>query len=316
MPSSKASGAAPAASSRVLLTLVAIQVMFGGFHVVGKVVLATVPPLALATIRVGTVTPLLLALAWRVDRRLPRWRDLPRLALLGSLGVFANQVLFILGLERTTATNAAILMPSIPVFAVAVAAVLGIERPGPRRVGGVALAIVGALVMLRPWALETAGATAGGNALVLANCLCYGTYLVLQGPVLQRLPWRTVIAWAFLFGSLGVVPLGTPALLALHWGAVAPAVWWGIAYIVLFPTLIAYALNTWAVQRSSPGMVAAFTTLQPLAAALLAWIFLGESVGWAEGAGFVLIVGGLMLVTAGRSRSRHHLRDANATGGR
>ena len=40
------------------------------------------------------------------------------LALLGFLGVFANQLLFIHGLEHTTATNASILMPSIPVFAV------------------------------------------------------------------------------------------------------------------------------------------------------------------------------------------------------
>src|SRR6185295_336370 len=79
---------APAPATRVHLTLLLVQLSFGGFHVVAKAALAELPPLALAAIRVSVATPILLALAWWHDRFIPRREDLPVLALLGGLGLF------------------------------------------------------------------------------------------------------------------------------------------------------------------------------------------------------------------------------------
>ena len=47
-------------------------------------------------------------------------------------------------------------------------------------------------------------------------------------------------------------------------------------------------------------LVATYTTLQPLAAALLAVLFLGERPSWHEAAGFVLITAGLWLVSGAK----------------
>lgn len=274
-----------------------MQLSFGGFHVIAKAVLATVHPLALAGLRILIATPLLLMLAWRRDRLVPARSDLPYLAVLGLLGVFANQLLFIIGLEHTTATNAAILMPSIPVFAVLVGAVFRIERIGPRRLWGIALAVAGALVLLDPGSISLTAGIAFGNLLILLNCLSYATFLVLNRPILERLPWRTMIAWAFLFGGVGVLAVTHRQLAAFAATTVSAPVWWGIAYAALIPTALAYSLNTWAVRRSSPSLVASYITLQPLVAAALASIFLGEQLGWREGAGFVLIAAGLWRVS-------------------
>ena len=54
-------------------------------------------------------------------------------------------------------------------------------------------------------------------------------------------------------------------------------------------------------QRSSSVVVAAYTTLQPLLSGILATIFLGETVGWTEAAGFGLIVAGLIQVNRARA---------------
>ncbi|HSS76494.1 MAG TPA: EamA family transporter, partial [Thermoanaerobaculia bacterium] len=86
-PVSRPAAPAPAPAFRVHLTLFLVQLSFGGFHVVAKALLAHLTPLALAAIRVGFATPVLLALAWQRDRVLPSRRDLPILALLGALGV-------------------------------------------------------------------------------------------------------------------------------------------------------------------------------------------------------------------------------------
>jgi drug/metabolite transporter (DMT)-like permease len=290
---------------RVHAALLFVQITFGAFPVVGKAVLVHLSPLAVAGLRVLVAAPVLLALAWRLERvRFPRGH-LKELALLGFLGVFANQVLFIVGLARTTATNAAILMPSIPVFTVLVAAVLGVERLSKHRALGVGLAVVGALVLLDPTSFSLAGGTSLGDVLILLNCLAYAAYLVLQRPLLQRLPALTLIAWAFVLGGVGVLAVAVPSLAAAPLAVVPAAAWVGTAYIVLIPTALNYALNTWAIRRSSAALAATYTTLQPVVAALLGTAFLAERVGVRQLAGFTLIVGGLAILGGpGQRRGR------------
>jgi drug/metabolite transporter (DMT)-like permease len=283
----------PSPALRVHLTLLAVQACFGGFHVVAKAVLGEIAPLAVVALRVSLAAPILLILAWRHDRVIPERRDWPTLALLGGLGIFANQVLFILGLQRTTATNAAILMPLMPVVAAAAGAALGIDFVTARRWLGIGLSVTGALVMVNPLSFSNGGERVTGNLMILGNCASYALFLVLQRPILARLPWRTVIAWSFLFGGAGVLAVAGPTLAAFHPASVSPAAWVGIAYIVLLATVFSYAAATWAVRRSSPTVVAAYSTVQPLLTAALAATFLGEKLGWADAAGFALITLGL-----------------------
>jgi drug/metabolite transporter (DMT)-like permease len=288
--------------SRVLGALFAVQVLFATLHVVGKIVLVELEPLALAGTRVLIATPILMLLAWRRDRCVPERRDWPRLALLGTLGIFANQTLFLLGLNFTTATSSAILMPSIPVFTAGAAAILGIERVAGRRLAGIALAAAGALVLLDPTRIETGARATIGNGLILSNCLAYSFFLVLMRPLLARIPWRTVIAWSFLFGSIGTLALAAPALARTDWSTLSTGAAAAVLYIGIFPTALNFALNAWAVRRSSPALVAAFTTLQPVLTTLLAAFALGESLRFNQALGFLLIVAGLVLVSFHRSR--------------
>jgi len=280
----------------VLWALLTVQVLFATLHVVGKIVLGTLEPLAFAGTRVLVATPLLLILAWRHDRMVPERRDWPRLALLGMLGIFANQTLFLLGLNFTTATSSAILMPSIPVFTAAAGAILGVERVRGRRLAGIAFAAAGAVVLLDPTRLETGGRASIGNLLILTNCLCYAFFLVLQRPLFARVPWRTLIAWSFLFGSVGTLTVAAPALARTEWTALPATIVLAIVYIGAVPTALNFALNSWAVRRSSPALVAAFTTLQPVFTTLLAASLLAESLRLGQALGFVLIVMGLVLV--------------------
>ena len=284
----------------VHLALLFVQICFGGFHVAAKSTVALMHPLALACLRVAMATPLLLGHAVWFDKRVfPPRRYMPHLALIGLLGVTINQLLYLVGVRMTTAVNAAILIPSIPAFAVLVAVVLRVETVNRARLMGVGLSMAGALLLLRPQQLTLGGEgdRSLGNLLVLLNCLSYSGFLVLQRPLHKYLPWRTVIAWAFVFGSVGVWAVGYKHALALDLLAVPLEAWLGLLYIVVFPTTMAYALNTWAVKRSSPVLVAAYTTLQPLVASGLAWILLGESLGWVELSSFALLVAGLWQVS-------------------
>jgi drug/metabolite transporter (DMT)-like permease len=282
---------------RTHAALLFVQVTFGAFHVFGKSLLGVLPPLAIVASRTIVSAPLLLVLALSVDRSIPPPRDLARFALLGFLGIFANQLFYIFGLQMTTAINAAILMPSIPVFVALLAWAKGAERMTRLKVLGVALAVTGALAMLDVSKVASASGSLWGNALLVANCIVYALYLVLQRDLLLRYHPLTVVSWAFGFGGLGVLLVAAPTLVRTDFAALSPASWLALAYIALIPSGVNYALNSWAMGRSSPALVATYTTLQPVAAALLAVLLLGEHADWREAVGFALIVGGLVCVS-------------------
>lgn len=294
----------PASMGPVHAVLFAVQLAFAGFAVVGKLVFPQVEPLAVAGVRVLVAAPALLIFAWRHDRFLPRWRDLPVLALFGLLGICLNQVLFLLGLERTLATNAAILMPSIPVFTVAIAALAGLENIGRRRLLGIALAVLGALVVLDIGSFRFASRESVGILLILGNCLFYAIYLAFQRPLLERFPWRSFIAWSFLTAVPPTLLISGPALAATSWHGISGAAWCGLVFIVLVATVFTYAANTWAVRRSSATLVGVYVTLQPLAAAAIARLALDEPLGSRQLAGFLLIAAGLWRVSTAVARPR------------
>lgn len=274
-----------------------VQLNFAIFPVVGKIVMEQVDPLDLASFRVLGAAPLLLLAAHATDKYRLKLADVWPLVALGFLGVTSNQILFILGLQRTTATNAAVLMPTIPVFTAAIAALFGVEKLTGPRVVGVALAFLGAVVMANLGGVSLGSDHLIGNVMLLANCVCYAGFLVLQRPVLKRIPPLSLIAWSFAFGGVGVVlvsiPLtgGPPSPMTLQ-----PTTLLALGYIVLFPTAINYFINSWALGKSSPIMASVYITLQPVITAILAVSFLGEALGAREFGGFALILGGLAVV--------------------
>src|SRR5262249_42478548 len=151
----------------------------------------------------------------------------------GLLGVTFNQLLFLTGLQYTTATNATVLGTTIPVWTLAIAIVLRREPANVLRIVGVALALAGALYLVGAERFTLAGR---GNILILCNALSYALFLVLARDITKRYPARTVMAWCFLFGSLGVSVVGAPAVAHLSLAKVSTRTWLWLAFIIAGPT--------------------------------------------------------------------------------
>ncbi len=291
----------------VQLALVLVQVFFASLAVTGRLVLPVVSAGALVTIRIfGAAAALgLLNLArggpWIHDRR-----DLLRVALSGWLGVTANQSLYLFGLAHSTAVNATILVTTAPVFTVLGSLVLGLERPSAAKLGGIALAGVGAVYLIDPTRLSFAPGVALGNLLVLLGMVCYAAYFVVSKPLLQRYDAITVGTYVMLFAAIGVLPLGIPALLDMTPGVLRGEIGWLVAYIVIGPTIGAYFLNLWALKRVSSNTVASFLYLQPFLAAVSAPLVLpGERLtSRTLGAGCLIFAGLGLVLWAERAQRR------------
>ena len=286
------------------VALIAVQVLFASNAIVGRLVLAHVPAGLLVGCRVLGAALALLTLnllrggPWIRDRR-----TLAHLALAGLLGVTGNQTLFVYGLSHTTAVNATILTTTNPVFTVLGALLLGLERPAPLKLWGIGLAGAGAVYLVGPDRLSFAPGVALGNLLVLCAMICYAAYFLVSKPLLRRVDPVTASAYIMGFALLGVAPIAAPAVRATALREVAPLTWALVGYIVLFPTILAYLLNLWALRRVSPQTVAAFIYLQPLLTAAVSPLVLpGEGISSRTIVAGLAIFAGLGLVIRAERR--------------
>ena len=135
-------------SSGPFAALIPAQIFFGSLPVIGKVVLAVIPAIALVGIRVA-ITALILFIiqAFRGRIWLKDKGDYLRFAVLSLFGVVLNQLFFVSGLSLTKASNTSLLAVLIPVFALTVGSVAGFEKLTGKKIVGIILAAAGVITL-------------------------------------------------------------------------------------------------------------------------------------------------------------------------
>jgi drug/metabolite transporter (DMT)-like permease len=259
----------------VHLALVVVQLLFASLAIAGRFVLPHFPAGALVTVRVLGATLVLLGLNIATGgERVRDRRDLLQLAGLGMLGIAANQTLFLYGLRHTTAINATILVSTVPVFTVLGSVLTRREPASLLKFAGIALAGIGAVYLIGPDRISLTPDVALGNALIVVGMICYAIYFLYSKSILRRYGSVTVSFYVMFFASFGVLPFGIDAAQGMSFREISATVWIWVAYIVVFPTIVTYLLNLWALKRASSNMVAVYIYLQPVFAAAIAPLIL------------------------------------------
>jgi len=290
-------------SSAPHVALILVQLFFGTWPVVGKIVLRSIPSTGLVAFRVTGAAVAFAILRRRLGRlgKLSK-RDLAWLVLCSLLGVILNQFLFVKGLSLTTVINATLLGTTIPVFTLVISIALGHDRPSLRRVAGILLAAAGVIYLVDPLRATFSSETTMGNVLIVANSLSYGAYIAISGGLFRRYGALNVITLMFLIGAIVTLPVGGLTLDRERLESAGLIVWLSLVYIVVVPTVGAYYLNAWALTKVRPSTVATYIYLQPLIAFSIAPLVLGEKWNSRTLIASLLIFAGVGLVTK-RGRS-------------
>ena len=296
-PPAPAAAPSPRRDWRVHAALLVVQIAFASQSVEGKIAMAPrvaggeeISPLALAMVRMlGAAAFFQLFTRATGTLRPTTARDQWVLAGLSILGISLNQTLFLLGLRLTTPMTASLVGVTIPVIAAAMAVGAGQERPSWRLAAGLASSIGGVAC------LTGVGRVDVGGLVVLANSVSYAAYIVYSRKTIRRLGALTTITWLFAWGALLFAPLGVP-IVAHDLPTWTPRGALFLGYIVLMPTIVAYLCTAWALGRTTATLVAIYIYAQPVIAALLAWIQLGQAVTERMLGAAILIVLGVALV--------------------
>jgi len=281
------------------LALARLSLIWGSSFLAIKIAVDhSVPPLTVATFRIGLGAAMLLAIARARHQAWPPLRTRGDLALWGRiliLGIVGNSLPFFLiswGEETTTSQLAGILMAIIPMLVVILAHFFTHdERLSPMKLFGVALGFAGVLVLVGVDALHGLGEQVFGQALIIGGCISYSLYGV-AARRMPRLAPDMLIGVILLTGFAAILPfcliIDRPWTFTWDWQGAGAVGWLG-----LVATGTGNLLYFLLLRQAGAGFASNNNYLVPLLALIYGYFFLGEQPHLNAVAALVLILVGL-----------------------
>jgi len=245
---------------------------------------------------------------WRVALALPflwLWAALEQRANLGASFAADRGTLIAAGLcfagdlavwhwsiVLTSVANATLLANLAPIFVTLAAWLLLRRRPSGMFVVGLVAALAGTAALIGG-DFRLSGGELLGDGLGVVTAMFYAAYQLTVNRLRATVATSTVMAWSGLVTAAALLPLALVSgeqilpLTATGWVKLI-----GLAVIsqVAGQSLIAYAMAHLPATFSSVGLL-----LQPVMAALFAWVLLGETLGWIEIAGGIVVLAGIRI---------------------
>jgi len=288
---------------------VGMTVAFGLSFVATKYALRGFEPLLLALLRFSLAGGILWVV-WRLRRgpeRVSRG-ELGRLAALGFISLTVYFSFENLGIARTSASEAAILIATIPLFVVILNTFTLRERNTARQWAGIALSFAGiaALVLLGGGGTGGGGTGGGltGNLLVLAASLSAAVYSILARRLLVSRPALFVTTFQNLFGALFMLPLALAEAALVGVRQPTPGAAGGVLFLTVVCSITAFLLLNYAFRFIPASKVAVFINLTPIVAVASAYVLLGERFTPGQAAAAVVVVAGVWLTNSGGGAAR------------
>ncbi len=295
---------APGVSPLAWALLVVLSLIWGTSFILMKKGLVVFSAMELGAARVTVAALLLLPFALREVGRVERSR-LKWLALSGTVGTLIPAFLFAYAETRLASGLAGVLNALTAVFALLMGALLFGQRLTGLRVLGIALGLLGTVVLMLLGGSGDASASQGNawyGLYIVAATVGYGLSV---NVIKHRLHAMTPVAVT----SLLLLIIGGPALAYLLLGtgfvhklATVPGAWMAFGYIALLATLstaVATVLFNMLIQRSTTLFASSSTYLIPIVA--LGWGALdGEAFNLWHALGMVIILGGVFVIHRAR----------------
>lgn len=279
------------------IALLLMTVIWAVNFSVTKIALTELTPLAFNAFRFVLATVVMyLVLRSRGPVPLPARADIPAIAALGIVGNGVYQLFFILGVNRTGAGAASLLLAGTPLVTALLSAALGHERIRPRVWLGVVCTLIGIILVVGfGEAASSSPVTLEGNLLMMGATLSWAGYTVGSRRYIDRYGPVPITAWTLWVGTPVLFLLGVPDLLRINIGDVAFGTWLGVVYGGVLSIGIAYLIWYYGVKLLGNTRTSVYSNLTPVLALIVAWLVLREVPSVGQVAGAAVIVGGVTL---------------------
>lgn len=291
--------------TRAYVALFLIASLWGTFPATSKLALADIPPTLMTTIRCAIAATFLSVLVLRsgFDAGRELTADAVRaFFVLGIAGFVVSTQITYWGIYTTTAANAAILQATAPVMvALGARAYLGERMRGRQRLG-VAISMLGVLLVVTEGRLaELAPSELRlGDFLTLFALTGWALYTVYGKRVLAGHSPLLATTAAYVCGTLVMVPLAIVTAPLTPRPRLGSAIAWIVLLYHAIPGAIAHLWWYAAVERVGPSRAAMFMNVTPVVGIGMAALLVGEDIGPWQVGGAAMVLAGVALTTGGR----------------
>jgi drug/metabolite transporter (DMT)-like permease len=282
----------------LLLSLTSL--FWAGNIVLARHVAGHVPPLTLSCLRwIGTFL-ILLPFAWpHLKRDWPVLRaHWPMMVFLSAIGFAYNNAISYWAMQYTEALNALLIQSAGPLFvALWSLALFGVRLTGAQ-LAGITISLAGVLtIILRGDFSALAGISFNRGDLMFASSLVsFGLYSALmpRRPVTHAL---SLISFTTCCGAMMLLPFSIWEFstgVTLKFDLMS---WATLAYVVIFPSTLAYTFFNRGLALIGPNRAAPFFHLVPVFGSAMAILLLGEQLRLFHLVGYVLVLAGVVIAS-------------------
>src|SRR3984957_304749 len=284
---------------KLALAFVAIYVIWGSTYLAIRYAVETIPPLVTAGIRHSIAGVIMLAWAWARGYRPTRAHWISG-SIVGALFFFGGPGSLHWAEQYVGSGLAALLLATEPMFILLLAWSMGQQKISRLSALGLGLGALGVAV------LTGAELTVKGSSLLALMAVLVGSFawsagvvispkLKLPSDALGRTALPTICGAVMLLAAAGL----TGEFHATHWANISLKSLLGLAYLIVFGSVIAFTAYTWLLQRCSPALVATHTYANPVVAVFLGWLLASEPLTVRVLLASVAILGAIVLIRKG-----------------
>lgn len=288
---------------RAYIELLIAVIIWGVGATVIKFALGTLPPFTFLTYRFFLTTLILLPFFLLSKPKIGTPKDFLYLIVIGFLGSTLNLGLYFYGTKLSSSLDASLITSTAPILIVLAGAIFLRERVTKKEKVGIAITILGTLVIALQALIEKGPNTASsilGNVLLMITNIVFAAYLILSKEKLRdKVSPFTLTFATFTVGFVTTLPLTLfegkfsnliPTILHL-----SIPVLLAVLYMAVASGALAYFLYQRAQKTIEASEASVFQYLQPLATAPVAVLWLGEKITLPMVLGSILIAIGVIL---------------------
>lgn len=276
-----------------------------------KLALTELTPINLTILRLFIVCAVFLLVFMIAPQRFTplQRKDLLPLFLLGFLGLVVYHLGLNYGEQYISPSAASLIIATIPVFTIIFASIILKEKITLTIAAGILLALIGVIIISltntpgNPFEIQYLSAAVA----VLISALVGAGYTIAGKKLLQRYSALSLTVYAFLFGSLGLLPFLSPSLLteaaALSWRG-----WGAVLFLALLPTVIGYVIWYLVLTVKTTSQISVFLYFIPVLSTIISYVLFHDYITWFFILGGICVITGLIIVNTKQKAPREHTK--------
>lgn len=301
----------------------AIYILWGSTYLAIKYAIETLPPFLMAGVRFTVAGLILLVWArFSKDYERPKAVHWKTSFIVGTLLLLGGNGGVVYAEHHISSSLAALLIATEPFWIVLLSWLwLKKARPNLKVVSGLVLGFFGVWLLISG---QGAGDASGGSVQWLGTLAVIGAGLTwaigsiygLRAPV----PKSAILNSGMQMFAGGLVLLFVSLITGEWWefnvAAVSSNSWFGLAYLILFGSLVGFTAYSWLLKNAQPAMVATYAYVNPIIAVFLGWLIAGETFTPQMLIGAGIIVGSVVLITSHKKEeSESEIHESNTPTG-